>query len=174
MSAPTIYTLAQGWADLTALLERIDEEGLDDDSSVMVGTWLASLEGETTKKLEGVGQYLRMQELDRAACDAEVERLRIRSLGIGRRVKRLKDAVLMLLDVASLKRVETPTFTFVAAKNGGKAPLVVDDVDPAAVDPDLVEVRATINHAAVRARLEAGQTLDWARLAPRGTHLQVK
>lgn len=177
MSAPSIYTLAQGWADLTAMLERIDEEGLDGDSAAMIGTWLASLEGETKVKLEHVGQFIRMQELDKLATDTEVERLRLRSGALGRRVKRVKEAVLLLLNVASLKRVQTSTFTFEARGNGGKAPLVIDDVDAdvvAAEHPDLVVTTTTINHDAVRKHLESGGTLPFARLEARGTHLQVK
>lgn len=177
MSAPNIYTLAQGFADLTVLLEQIDETGADEQSTLLINNWLAKLDGEVAGKLESVGKFLRIQEMTALAADTEVERLRVRSLAAKRRVTRVKAAVLELLRLARLPRVETDTFTFTVAGNGGKAPVVVDAVDPdevARTHPHLVVVRTEINTDAVRAELEAGKPLPFARLSERGQHLRVK
>jgi len=121
---------------------------------------------------------VREEEAKADVVDAEVERLR--KLGARRRnrAKRLKDGLHALMTLASTKRVDTPLGTATIAGNGGKAPLALDaDVDPdvvAETHPDLVERTTVINHDAVRAALQAGVALPFARLAPRGEHIRIR
>ncbi|MFO0447366.1 MAG: siphovirus Gp157 family protein [Pseudomonadota bacterium] len=177
MSAPSIYSLAQAWADLTAMLERIDDEGLDADATAMITAWLSSLEGQTQAKLDDMGKFLRMLELDAAAANAEAERLRARAVASERKAGRVKQAVMDMMAVAGLKTMRTASFTFSRCTNGGKQPIVIGDVDPGevmATHPDLVVVKTEINKEAVRNALEAGDSLPFAQLAPRGEHLKVR
>lgn len=176
MSAP-LYKLRDQWADLLAMLDRIDDEGLDDDSSTMIGTWLTQLEGETAMKFEELGRLLREIEGTTALLEEEAERLRTRALASKRKATRIKRAVMDLMALANMKQMRTRSFTFSRCDNGGKQPVVVDDVDAndvAAVRPDLVVVKTEVNKEAVRAALEAGDSLPFARFAPRGEHLKVR
>jgi hypothetical protein len=178
VSAPTLYTLAEGFRALTELLEQLDEQHGDANAdAAVVAQWIADLDGQVAAKLESVGRYLRMQELSAEAAHTEAERLRAQAARHERRVARVKDAVMHLLDAAALKRIETQTFSFTVAGDGGRAPVVVDDVDPAdvaATHPELVAVVTQINKPAVREHLERGGSLPFARLAPRGRHLRVR
>jgi hypothetical protein len=178
MSAPSLYTLAQGFLALTDLLEQLDaQHGTVDGDAAVVAKWLAELDGQVNAKLESTGQYLRMVELAAEAAHAEAERLRERAASCERKAARIKAAVLQLLDAAQLKRLETKTFSFTVAGDGGMPPLVIDDVDPnevAAALPDLVVTTVALNKPAIREVLERGGTLPFARLGQRGRHLRIR
>jgi hypothetical protein len=172
-----LYSLADGFRDLTFLLEAIDANGLDAHSERMISNWLANLEGQLTAKFKDCGKYIRIQEVDLDDTEKEIERLRVRAGVLKRRVARMLQAMRFVMEQAQLQRVEAGTFVFSIDGNGGVQPLEVDDVDAldvAEAFPDFVVTTTTINNDAVRKHLEAGGTLPFARLLPRGTHLKVK
>lgn len=179
-NSPSLYALASSFLALSDLLEELDEAGTPTaDVAATVQKWIEELDGHAAVKLEAVGRFIVQQQVEAAAAigaleaaEAEMQRLRKRVAVSGNKVKRLKEGVLLLMQTMGQPAVKTQTFTFTETKNGGKLPLTVDDVDPMTVGPDLTTT--IINHDAVRARLEAGQRLAWARLADRGTHLRIK
>ncbi len=175
---PSLYTLAVEFEELNALLDSFDVAGLDSAAvAEALAARIAELDGHAAVKLENVGRFIRSQEMVSLAATNEAERLRSRAAVADRKVARLRAAVLQLLQSAGTRTIHTATFTFAETANGGATPVIVDDVDPceaAAFEPELVITTTSINTAAVRKRLEAGQTLAWARLAPRGTHLRIR
>lgn len=174
---PSVFALAGEFAALNDLLDGLDTA----DNADVVATirqWVTELDGHAAVKLEGVGRFI---DIQRAAADFDGQRaaaLQERASKAKRKADRMKDAVVMLMQAAGIKgQFKTETYTFAVVGNGGPMPLDVDDVDPLVVaptDPDLVVTTTTINKDAVRKRLEAGQSLPFARLLPRGQHLRIK
>ncbi|MCA0270146.1 MAG: siphovirus Gp157 family protein [Bacteroidetes bacterium] len=91
-----------------------------------------------------------------------------------RKADRAKAAMLRLVDMAGGK-VTTPSADYVSVKNGGVAPLDIDQM-PAKDLPERFRVE-TITYSPdktrIREALARGETLHFARLLGRGSHLRV-
>ena len=73
-----------------------------------------------------------------------------------------------------LDKLKAGLFTVSIQANGGKAPLVVDEFDPNAWPTRFQEVKAMPKLDEVRAALEAGDTLEFARIGERGRSLRIR
>jgi outer membrane murein-binding lipoprotein Lpp len=175
---PSLYELTNEWAELAERLERADEEGLSDDAAKEgFAAWFAKLDGTSEAKFDQLGKFVRMLDLDAKAAHDEAERLRKRAQASEKKAARVKQSMLDMMAVAGLKTMRTPSFTFSRCANGGKQPIVLADVDPneiAALFPHLVVMKAEINKEAVRGALDAGDSLPFAQLAPRGEHIKIR
>jgi hypothetical protein len=181
MSAPqTLYAITEEYRALDQLLAEAEEAGQDMSSpevAEIVTRWWLALDGDLTAKAHRCIAVIREQEGLSELAKAEAARLAAYAASKAARAARVRDAVHAAMQVAHVKRLDTPLGAVTVAANGGKAPLVVADVDPLevqAVYPDLVEVRTTINKAAVRDALEHGQPLPFAVIGERGTHLRIR
>lgn len=181
MSAPlTLYALAREYQALEALLVEAEEAGQDLQSrevSEIVLRWFNALDGNLVERLTRCVAVVHEQEALAEITAAEVKKLQALKARRESRVERLKTLMEAVLVWANLRHVDTPLGTVRTKGNGGLAPMHVDDIDPAEVAaqwPDLVVVTTTINTAAVRERLKNGEALPFARLLPRGTHLEIR
>ena len=73
-----------------------------------------------------------------------------------------------------LKTVETARYKLTLANNGGKAPLIVDDEFVLDLPDEYLEWSAEPDRAKIRAALEAGEVLTFARLGERGQSMRIK
>jgi hypothetical protein len=182
MSAPqTLYAITEEYRALDQLLAEAEEAGQDLSSpevAEIVTRWWLALDGDLTAKAHRCIAVIREQEGLSELAKAEAARLAAYAASKAARAARVRDAVHAAMQVAQVKRLDTPLGAVTVASNGGKAPLVVaDDVDPLMVQDDytdLVEVKASINKAAVRDALEHGQPLPFAAIGERGTHLRIR
>jgi hypothetical protein len=69
------------------------------------------------------------------------------------------------------QKVRTARFHPRICKNGGKAPVVHDDTPPEQL-PERFTIKER-NNSEIRAALEAGEKLSFAKLGERGTHLRI-
>lgn len=88
--------------------------------------------------------------------------------------KRLKGFLKMWLESKGLKKIETPMRKFWTQNNGGLRPIIVDKTDPMTVDPCYRKVTVEFDNDAIRADLEAGIEVPFARFGEVGSHLRVK
>lgn len=181
MSAPlTLYALAREYQALEALLAEAEEAGQDLQSpevTEIVLRWFDALDGNLVERVTRCVAVINEQKALAKMTDAEVKKLQTLKKRRESRVERLETLMEAVLTWAKLRHVDTPLGTVRIKGNGGIEPMEVDDVDPAEVAakwPDLVVVTTTINTAAVRERLKNGESLPFARLLPRGTHLEIR
>jgi hypothetical protein len=79
------------------------------------------------------------------------------------------------LQTHNLKTVETPRYKLQLAKNGGKAPLILDESVPVAKLPERFQkVSIDPNTVAIREALESGEHLNFAQLGERGMSMRIK
>lgn len=83
--------------------------------------------------------------------------------------------MLWYLKEHELKKVETARYTISTAKQGGKLPLIIDEEYPAVDLPEHYQkVSIEPDTQAIRAALEEGATLPFARLGTRAESLRIK
>jgi len=92
-----------------------------------------------------------------------------------RTARLLKDRLKWFFETHGLKTIETPRYKLQLAKNGGKAPLILDESVPVAKLPERFQkVSIDPNTMAIREALERGESLEFAMLGERATSMRIK
>ena len=106
---------------------------------------------------------------------AEAKRLTELAAADESRARLLKDRLKWFFELHQLKTVQTNRYKLSVAKNGGKAPLILDESVPVTQLPEQFQrVSIDPDTAAIREALERGEKLGFAQLAERGTSLRIK
>lgn len=170
---PTIFDIA---AEFQALDELLFEAGGDiSDPAVAeyVDQLFSEFSSDRDKKMDGYCRLIREAEERSKSRKAESERLAHRAQVDATMVKGLKQALQLFFDDRGIDKVETDRFRVSVGNNGGKLPLhVEDDQVPEGflIRSEVVEV----NKDAIRARLEIGEDLPFARLGDRGRRINIR
>ena len=166
----TLYTIA---AEFRALEDLIDEQANATEADLdVVARWMDEQQGAFETKLSGCIAWIREQESLGQAREDEAKRLRDLAKVNSNRVARLKEAIKFVFESQGLKKVETPMGNVTLAGNGGKQPVAIDDVPLEAIEPRFTKV--VRDDEKIRAALEAGESLTFARALPRGCHIRIK
>ena len=170
---PTLFEIADDLRALADLLAEGDAE-LADETAAAAEAWFAELGGQEAEKLDAYVDLIRRFESEAQTANEEAQRYdRIASVR-GNAAARLKNRLRDYLAATGQPKVQTATGRTVRIQKNGTAPLVVDDgLDLATVPPELVKVSRSIDLAAVRDRLKAGESLPFARLGDPGCHLRI-
>jgi hypothetical protein len=167
---PTLYTIA---AEFRALEDLIDEQANATEADLdVVARWMDEQQGALETKLSRCVAWIREQESLAQAREDEAKRLRDLAKVNTNRVSRLKEAIKFIFESQGLKKVETLMGNITLAGNGGKQPVAIDDVPLEAIEPRFTKV--VRDDEKIRAALEAGESLTFARALPRGSHIRVK
>jgi hypothetical protein len=149
--------------------EVVDQEGILD-------RWLKETEGNLAAKLESIARLFRELEARAAVRKAEEEKLAKGRKAIENQAKRLKDWTKFCLEANGTANIEAGPYTFAIQKNGGVVPMRLLTEDVEKIPVAFLETKVTINNAAIRAALEAGDesAATVAELSERGTSLRIK
>lgn len=144
----------EGMAQLDALLadELATQEALEEKAEAY-----ASIIGE----LEALA----------ALREAEADRLRAIAETPARQAERMRFALKEAMQRLGMKKLATTRYQIGVRGNGGKQPLLIDEM---AVPEAYTTTKVVVDSAKIRAELEAGTPLPFATLQPRGTHLSIK
>ena len=155
------------------ILEIAEDTDLDPQ---LIADTLEGVEGEIEDKLDSYGVVMNELQMDVAKIDQEIKRLTEKKRLINNNIDRMKNAVqYTMTEVLNTKKVKGEKFTWSIQKNGGKAPLIIDEDMPAISLPEeyqLWDVKP--NKDVIRQDLEAGKELPYARLGERGESLRLK
>lgn len=90
-------------------------------------------------------------------------------------VKRLKTTLQYFFEAKGISRQDTDRHRITLAKNGGKLPVVFNDAVMPENMPEKYQITViSPNTDAIRADLEAGENLPFAKLGDRGQSLRIK
>jgi hypothetical protein len=175
MKSTTLIDISK---ELLALNDALDALDGEDEQAAELQAWFDELLAETTEarnaKLDNYAALIGELEARAAARRAEAARLADRARADENRAKWLKQALQDHFAQHGLKTVETARYRLTLAQNGGKAPLIVEEDK---ILPTQLPVRfqsVDFNHGAIRAALEAGEQLGFARLGERGQSIRIK
>ena len=159
-------------ADLLHLQSSIDEDG---EIAPELDAWFASLTAEEGVKLDAYINLMRVWAAESAAAKAEAARYTQRAKVRDNRNAQLEARLRLHLESTGRTSIETATGRPIALRlNGGRLPLIIDgDRRATDVEPRFLKMVSSIDTELVRASLEAGEELPFARLGERGQHLRV-
>lgn len=160
----TLYELTSEYLEL---LEMADDPEVDPQT---VADTMEGLGGEIVDKLDAYVVILKKLEAENAMDDAEVKRLQARARTRTRNIEMLKAAMVSGMRALDVKRLPTEHFRLAIVKNGGKQPIEYTGEVPI----EFCRVELQRDAEKVRAALESGEALDFARLGDRGEHLTIK
>lgn len=135
-------------------------------------TRLLDLTEHRSDKVNAYAGLITELKLRAAARQAEASRLIDRARVSENMAAKLSERLHFAMKTMDLTKIETPLYTVSRVKNGGKAPLEIDGEVPAEYQEREVVIKT--NKDKIRADLEAGKALAFARLGERGERLSIK
>lgn len=161
--------------DIDALDDLLDEIGGDvTDCEAAVTQWFAEIGAARDKKIDGYGSLIaeitnraeiRQQRAAEMLALAESDK---------KKVTFLKQRLLEFFQLHGITQLHTERFRFTRCKNGGKQPMFCDEADRL---PDEYRRQVIVykpESEKIRAELECGKELGFARLLDRGEHIRIK
>ena len=169
-------TLLDIGQELTALSELMlasaDENGeLPPDVAAQLDAWFAELSTDLEEKIDNTAAFHRVLKLRAAIRKEEAERLLMLHKVDATLAERIKRRLHLFMTTTGPAKIKTRRFSLSVCGNGGVQPMDVDQ-GVCIGDVPLKYRKQVLDHDAVRADLEAGATLTWARLRDRGSHLR--
>ena len=165
----TLYELN---VQMQEILDMAESGEFDEE---IIANTLEGVEGEIEIKLDSYGVIIIELQADIEKIDQEIKRLTTKKKTISNSIDYLKKMVMQTMGTLNTRKVKGDKFTWTIAKNGGKAPLIIDEDMPAISLPEeyqLWDVKP--NKEVIRQDLEAGKELPYARLGERGESLRLE
>ena len=128
---------------------------------------LAKIDGALEEKAENYAKLIKN------LYENEAKRLSDRAKAIDRNIKSLKANLLWAMKETGKDKIRGKLFTVGVAKNGGKAPLVID-VPAENLPVDLQVVTIEPDKDAIRNYIEETGDFTFAHLEDRGEHLSIR
>lgn len=162
----TLYELTTQYQTLLDLGDSDDPE----DQEVF-RTTLEGLDYELDLKADDYAAVIMLLNGKAETIDKEIERLSRIKLAIDNNVKRMKQILQWSMEQTGRTEIKTALHTFRIQKNGGKAPLLINEPE---VPDSYKKIILEIDREKIRAALEDGEQLPFAQIGERGSHLRVK
>lgn len=162
-----MYELTEQYEEIMSLLY----DGETDEQTIM--DTLESIEGEIEDKADNYAKIIKNMLADAEAVKKEKDRLQARQYSLENKAKWLKDTLQANLEFIGKTKFKTALFSFSVSKNGGKQPLTITDNIEEIPGKYLIPLNPVVNKEAVRALLQEKE-VEWAKLEPYGTHLNIR
>ncbi len=164
--------------DLRALMDLLDESGgeITPATHTTLEAWFAEVGRDQSNKLDGYACLIRQLEMEATAATAEKEQWAKKAQARENSAKRLKERLKLYMELSRQDKLQTSTGRIIALQNnGGLLPLeLAPTIDPNKLAPAFQRVKVDVDTDAVRAVLEAGQELPFAKLGARGRHVRIR
>ena len=160
----TLFDLADEYKQLYELAVSEDEE----DYQVFLDT-LEGLTGEIEMKAEGYTKVINRLSMEQEKAKEIADRYAAHANACKNAISQMKERCMMAMDIMGVTELPAGDLTIKIKKNGGLAPLIItgnvpDNMTRVTVEPDNSKIREYLKT----------NTCDWAYLAERGRHIEVK
>ena len=163
----SLFDLAGEYKELYAMLTDADE-----DEQQVVEDTLEAVIGEIEVKAEGYVCLLNRLDMELSACkkhrDEWARAYTVRENAIKRLKQRAADAMMQM----GKKEIKAGDNVIKLKGNGGTAPLILDENKE--VPQSYMKVILEPDKEKIRKAIEGGAELDFAHIAPRGKHIEIK
>lgn len=160
--------------DLTEELKHIQSVMMNSEGDELpqeLIEWLDSTQGGYDKKVEGYCAVIGEMEAIVEARKAEANRIRALADTTQNHIDRMKIALKESLLKLETPKLETTRYKVWVQNAGGKLPIQIEAED---VPDEWKLVQLVIDKDGIRRELEAGTSLPFAQLLPRGQVLRIK
>lgn len=162
-----LHTLTEQYS---LLMNCLYDDDYDEDT--LLDT-LEGIEGEIEEKADGYAKIIQKIAGDAKLLKAEEDRLKHRREALEGRGAWLKNQLFMAMKTTGKTKFKTCLFSFNIQKNGGKAPIEIDDPE-AIPEKYLLPQPPKVDMDAVRKELENGVALTFAHLEECGESLRIR
>jgi hypothetical protein len=171
----TLYQIAGDLAALEALLVEAGGDISSPEAAQAVAAWEAELETNFKGKVDGYAALISEINARGHAREEEAQRLLDLAATDRRSASALKERLMFVLQTRGIPKIETDRFRVSVQRNGGVAPLDIRE-GPDSLPAWAVRRKTIVetDRDAIRARLEAGESLPFASLMERGSRLVIK
>ena len=154
--------------------DRLSDGGTEEEVLAAVEAYFGDLSAERDRKLDNYARFIGQRQAYAEYREAEAKRLAALAKADLNAAKSCKDRLHWLFVERGWTNIETPNFKFAIQKNGGKAPLIIADVEATDLPEAYRKITVEIDKEAIRAALEAGTTLEFACIGEPGSHLRIR
>lgn len=141
----------------------------EDDEQAFLDT-LESLKGDLSNKAAGYVSVINQLAMEVAECDKVIKAFREKKEQRENSIKRMKEALMLAMDVAGVESIPAGDYTLKIVKNGGVQPLKITDEVPDNFKKIIYEDDKDL----IRKALNDGEELGFAHLEERGRHLNIR
>lgn len=193
----TLWEIGDDLEAIEALLYETGGDVSEEEAEAAIDAWLTETQEAEAAKLDRYGALVRTMEARAEIKEQEAKRLAERAQAERNAARRLKERLMLHLERTGRTKAQGNLYSFTVAQNGGKPPLVIDEgIDPMTLpvqyrrasmvllcptDETLDALRDQCSRlevepdtAAIRAALDAGEFLPFARIGERGRHLRIR
>lgn len=167
----TLYGLAE---DMAALADLMLDEAEAAQPDATLEQWAREYDFKLASKVDSYGDLYATMKAEALVCEEEAKRLQARAKARRAVMERLAYMAGVAMEQMGVSKLEGVRHTIARQKNGGIAPLIVDDENPDRWPEDLVVTTRALDRGKVRAMLDAGLTLELARVGERGSSIRFK
>lgn len=168
----TLFEIGADARALDALLEEIEGDISEPEVAAAIDEWLQETGTALETKLDGYAALITERTAKAKARREEAERMTKLARADENLAARLKERLQFFFEEHGIEKRETARFKISLAQNGGKLPLIIDDVSPDSL-PDYYTKRE-LDRESIREALEGGLPLNFARLGERGTSIRIR
>ena len=164
----SLFSIGEHFNALESLM--IEHEGEITDE---IDTWLSEYQAKEEEKVDAYCYII--QKFEEIA--AEAQRLADRSKHYNTKVSQLKERLKYYMEKRGKEKLETPRFTVSICRNGGLLPVKLhENVKPEHLPEPFTRTFLEPDMQAIRDSILRGdtETLKFAQVLPRGTHLRIK
>lgn len=162
-----LYELTERYEEVTSLLY----DGETDEQTIL--DTLESIEGEIEDKADNYARIIKNLSAEAEMVKAEADRLDRRRKSLEARANWLKRILKANMEFIGKTKFKTALFSFSISKNGGTQPMTITENLGEIPNKYLIQQDPLINKEAIRELLKEKE-VDWARLEPYGTHLNIR
>lgn len=170
---PTLLEIEDDVKALDALLNDCQGDVSDPKVQAAVDQWFAENEASLQAKVDGYAALIQEKKLLAEMRKQEAKRMADKANRDAAAAEFLAGRLKGVMERLGLSKIESKRFTVSVQGNGGKQPLDVH-VGVDQLPEWAVRTKIEPNNEAIRERLEAGETLEFANLQPRGTRLAIR
>ena len=154
--------------------DQLEEGGTDQEVTDAVFAYFGDVMSERDRKLDGYARFISDRTALAKAQKEEANRILALSKANEGSAKRLKELLYWLFKERGWSKLDTPLHKFWIQNNGGVLPLTVLETDATKLPERFQKVIVTADNDAIRAALDAGETLEFAVYAERVDSIRIK
>lgn len=169
---PSLFDIEGDMAALMAMLE--DESGVDEDGEIhpQLLKWLEESEGQFERKVENYCSLIGELKAVADARKSEANRIRELQALAENKADRMKKTLFEVFKRMKIEKCETTRYKLRVQNAGGYLPLIVDEFQ--AIPQEFQKVTVQADRDAIRAALDSGKELPFAKLGERSKVLIIK
>ena len=156
--------------DYEAVLNMLYDEEIDEQ---MIFDTLEGIEGEIEDKADGYAKIIKELLGDAEKIKEEKIRLEQRQKAFENRAQLLKENLQNTMKQLGKTKFKTNLFSFNIQKNGGKLPLIIDDIKKVP-NEYFKHTEKEVDNTKVREAIDSGKNIPFAHYGVQGESLRIK